>query len=45
MERVEKASHTGKSGWASRGGSLVVWPSSKCWPEASAQRKGALKTV
>ena len=22
-------------------GPLVVWPSSKCWPGASAQRKGA----
>lgn len=24
-------------------GLLVVWPNSKCWPEASAQRKRALK--
>lgn len=28
-----------------RGVLLVVWPSSKCWPEASTQRKMALKTV
>lgn len=45
VENAHKLHILGSLAGLQERGPLAAWPNSKCWPKASAQRKGGLKMV